>query len=149
MRLGERIPGITRSALWNAWKAVRSQLRKAPRRDVLDYLEYDIDPDVWINRLLNRLKTGEYTPEKPTRYSLAKSKGFDRIITVPGIPDLALYRTIVDHLFRRARRKQKKHVYFSQATLSKSIALFEQQARRAMEAARRAEADYETNSTSV
>jgi hypothetical protein len=75
MHPGERIPGITRSALWNAWKAVRSQLKKAPRRDVLDYLEYDIDPDVWINRLLNRLKIGEYTPEKPIRYSLAKSKG--------------------------------------------------------------------------
>jgi hypothetical protein len=150
MHQGERIPGITKSALWNAWKAVRSQLKKAPRRDVLDYLEYDIDPDVWINRLLRRLKIGEYTPEKPIRYSLAKSKGFDRIITVPRVPDLVLYRTIVDHLFRKARRKQKKHVYFSRATLSKAVAAIGQQTTAVMQAAQdRESSDYETTSTNA
>ncbi len=41
---------------------------------------------------------------------------------MPSIPDLVLYRTIVDHLFRRARHQQKRHVYFSQATLSKVAA---------------------------
>ena len=148
-RKSERIQGITKSALWSAWKAVRIQLRRAPRRDVLDYLEYDVDPDVWIDRLLARLSSGDYAPERPHRYSLAKSKGFDRIITVPAIPDLVLYRTIVDRLFRRARRKQKRHVYFSQATLSKSVASFEQQARDAMEAARREEDEYGTTSRSA
>jgi hypothetical protein len=150
MHQGERIPGITKSALWNAWKAVRSQLKKAPRRDVLDYLEYDIDPDVWINRLLARLKIGEYAPEKPIRYSLAKSKGFDRIITVPRIPDVVLYRAIVDHLFRKARRKQKKHVYFSQATLSETVAAVGQQTTAMMQAIQDREAsDYGTASTSA
>jgi len=150
MHPGDRIPGITRSALWNAWKAVRSQLKRAPRRDVLDYLEYDIDPDVWINRLLNRLRTGEYAPEKPIRYSLAKSKGFDRIITVPRIPDLVLYRTIVDHLFRKARRKQKKHVYFSRATLSKAVATAGQSATATIQAVlTRDDGDYETTSANA
>jgi hypothetical protein len=116
-----RIQGISKSTLWRSWKEVRRQLKKAPRRDVLDYLEYDIDPDVWINRLLRRLASGEYSPERPTRYTLAKSKGFDRIITVPAIPDLVLYRTIVDFLFQRARRRQSKHVYFCQSALSKVV----------------------------
>lgn len=121
MAIASGIVGISRSSLWNAWKEVRKHLKRAPQRDVLDYIEYDIDPDVWINRLLKRLKNGEYSPEKPERYPLAKSKGFNRIITVPAVPDLVLYRTIVDHLFRKARNKQHKHVYFSQSTLSKVV----------------------------
>ncbi len=38
--------GINRSSLWNAWKSLRLELRKASVRDVLDYLDYDIDPDI-------------------------------------------------------------------------------------------------------
>lgn len=121
MRKLEPIRGVTKSALWSAWKEVRRQLKRSPRRDVLDYLEYDIDPDVWIDRLLRRLSSGEYSPERPNRFSLAKSKGFDRVITVPEIPDVVLYRTIVDYLFRRARKKQSKHAYFCQATLSQVV----------------------------
>jgi hypothetical protein len=58
-----------------------------------------------------------------------------------------LYRTIVDHLFRKARRKQKKHVYFSRATLSKTVAAGGQQAAAAMQAAQSPnDSDYETTS---
>jgi hypothetical protein len=121
MRTTVSIRGVNRSTLWSAWKEVRRQLKRAPRRDVLDYLEYDIDPDVWIGRLLKRLATGDYSPERPQRYSLAKSKGFDRVITVSAIPDVVLYRTIVDYLFRRGRKNQCKHAYFCQATLSKVV----------------------------
>lgn len=113
--------GITESALWSAWREVRRQLKRAPRRDVLDYLEYDIDPNVWITRLLRRLEAEDYSPERPQRFTVAKSKGFDRVITLPSIPDLVLYRTIVDYLFRRAKRQQVKHAYFCQATLSKVV----------------------------
>jgi len=121
MRKPEPIRGVTKSTLWSAWKEVRRQLKRSPRRDVLDYLEYDIDPNVWIERLLRRLSSGEYSPERPNRFCLAKSKGFDRVITVPEIPDVVLYRTIVDYLFRRAQKKQSKHAYFCQATLSKVV----------------------------
>ena len=150
LRPHERIVGLTKSSLWSAWKAVRQQLKRAPRRDILDYLEYDIDPDVWMCRLLARLRTGEYTPDRPTRYAKAKSKGFDRIISVPAIPDLVFYRTIVDFFFRKARRKQKKHVYFCQATLSKVATSVNQEAKRAIAAERRRhEADYPVTSTNA
>lgn len=115
------ISGITRSSLWSSWKEVRKQLKRAPRRDVLDFLEYDIDPEVWISRLLRRLSSEEYSPERPVRYTLAKAKGFDRVITVPAVPDLVLYRTIVDHLYRKAKTQQVRHAYFSQSTLSKAV----------------------------
>lgn len=136
MKKHEAIRGVTKSTLWSAWKEVRRQLKRAPRRDVLDYLEYDIDPDVWIGRLLRRLAAGEYSPERPHRYTLAKSKGFDRVITVPGIPDVVLYRTIVDYLFHRARRNQCKHAYFCQATLSKVVDEAESAAQGAMAVAK-------------
>jgi hypothetical protein len=44
-----QVVGITRSSLWSAWKAIRKQLSKASIRDVVDFLEYDVDPEVWIN----------------------------------------------------------------------------------------------------
>jgi hypothetical protein len=116
------IPGISRSTLWAAWKAIRQQVRRFEHRDPADYLEYDIDPDVWINRLLKHIASGQYAPHAPKRYSVAKSNGFSRTISLPHIPDLVLYRAIVDHLFRRAHHQQKKHVYFQQATLSKVAA---------------------------
>ena len=121
MQSNGAIRGISKTSLWRAWKATRQLLKHTYRRDALDFLEYDINPDVWINRILTRIKTGEYSPEKPSRYAFPKSKGFSRIITVPHIPDLVLYRTIVDHLFCAVQKRQKKHVYFSQSTLSEAV----------------------------
>jgi hypothetical protein len=128
--------------LWNAWKAVRQQLKRSNHRDIADDLEYDIDPEVWISRLLRQINTGTYEPATPLRFQLAKSKGFSRQMTKPQIPDLILYRTIVDLLYRKARRLQKKHVYFSQATLSKVVLSAEEKARRKMAAAAM---DYESS----
>lgn len=148
MAAASGIAGISKSSLWNAWKEVRKHLKRAPRRDVLDYLEYDIDPDVWINRLLKRLKNGDYSPGKPERYPLAKSNGFNRIITVPAVPDLVVYRTIEDHLFRKARKKQRKHVYFCQSTLSKVVRQVGKEAREEIERYRD-KGDYESASRSA
>jgi len=46
------IRGINKSSLWSAWKLVRKQLTKMAFRDVVDYLEFDIDPENWIKRPL-------------------------------------------------------------------------------------------------
>ncbi|MGH7432811.1 MAG: RNA-directed DNA polymerase [Candidatus Methylomirabilales bacterium] len=113
------IPGINRTSLWNAWKLVRKQIKNATLRDVIDYLEYDIDPDKWIDRLLRDIAAGAYEPGAPRRYMLAKSKGFSRRMTLPEIPDLVLYRAIVEHLYRQMRLREHKHVYFEKAKLSK------------------------------
>ena len=136
------IPGVTRTSLWTAWKAVRKQLKQSSHRDVADYLEYDIDPEVWITRLLRQVNNGIYEPATPLRFSLAKSKGFSRQMTMPQIPDLILYRAIVDLLYRKARRFQKRHVYFSQATLSMVMIGAEEKARRKMASAAM---DYESS----
>lgn len=86
-------------------------------RDVIDYLEYDVDPDVWIGRLLRQLETGNYEPSSPRRFMLAKSNGFSRRMTIPAIPDVVLYRAIVDWFYNKAKGKQHKHVYFDQSHL--------------------------------
>ncbi len=114
------ILGINRSSLWTSWKAVRKELDDASVRDVVDFLDFDIDPEVWIRRLLRQIAEGSYEPSKPWRFSLGKSKGFTRVMTFPAIPDLVLYRTIVSHLYRRLRHSQHKHVYFDRSTLSKA-----------------------------
>jgi hypothetical protein len=114
------IKGITRTALWSGWKAVRQELKKVPHRDVIDFLEYDLDPNVWINRLLRQISEGHYEPTTPMRYTLAKSKGFSRLITRPHIPDVVLYRAIADYLYRKGKRSQAKHAYFLRATLNEA-----------------------------
>src|SRR5258708_16460221 len=115
------IRGIAKTSLWTAWKEIRSQLKNSTVRDVIDYLEYDIDPNVWINRLLRQIQHDVYEPRTVRRFNIAKSKGFDRQITQPAIPDLVLYRAIVDHLYNRARHKKKKHIYSQRRALPKAV----------------------------
>jgi hypothetical protein len=112
-----RIQNITRTSLWNAWKAIRKELRRASCRDVVDFLEYDIDPDVWINRLLRQISQAQYEPSTPARFTLGKSLGFSRTMTFPAVPDLVLYRAIVDLVYRRAHGRERRHVYFRRDVL--------------------------------
>jgi hypothetical protein len=114
-----RIRGISRTSLWKSWKAIRKNLKQASIRDVVDFLDFDVNPDVWINRLLHRIESGDYEPEAPTRFTLGKSKGFSRTMTLPSVPDLVLYRTIVDYIYARSRGRRYRHVYFLRDELSK------------------------------
>src|ERR1700733_4100359 len=113
------IPHINRTSLWNAWKTIRKELKQSSRRDVVDFLEYDVDPNVWISRLLNQIEQGRYEPSAPDRFTLGKSLGFSRTMTMPAIPDLVLFRAIADYIYRKAKRREQKHVYFRRATLRK------------------------------
>jgi hypothetical protein len=111
---------INRSSLWNAWKSIRLELRNASVRDVVDYLDFDINPDTWINRLRDQVSSGRYEPSVPSRFMLAKSSGFSRTMTFPALPDLVLYRAITDHIHKRARRFQQPHVYFLRSQISQA-----------------------------
>jgi hypothetical protein len=112
-----RIPGVSRSSLWAAWKDARSQLKNSRLRDVIDYLDYDIDPEVWFNRVLRQVSAGTYEPFVPTRFCLAKSGGFKRTLTIPHIPDLVLFGAIANFVHRKASRHQQPHVYYRRADL--------------------------------
>lgn len=130
------IRGISKTNLWKSWKAVRKELKSASVRDVIDFLDYDVNPDFWIKRLLGRIGSGAYEPETPRRFTLGKSKGFSRTMTFPAIPDLVLYRTIVDYIYERSKGRRHKHVYFLRDQISKAKELALQQARHQMETAK-------------
>lgn len=115
-----RIRYISPTSLWNSWKAIRKELKQSTIRDVVDFLDYDVNPDVWINRLLARIASGEYEPETPKRFTLGKSKGFSRNMTLPAVPDLVLYRTIAEHVYSQSRGRRHKNVYFLRDDLSKA-----------------------------
>ena len=106
------IPRISPTSLWRSWKAVRKELKNSSIRDVVDFLEYDVDPDVWINRLLASISQGTYEPQPPRRFTLGKSKGFSRTMALPAVPDLVLYRALTDYIFEKAQKRQRRHVYF-------------------------------------
>ena len=114
------IAGISKSSVWQAWKEVRTELRHGTVRDVIDFLDYDIEPDTWMQRLLRHVKAGSYEPHTPIRFSLAKSGGFKRTLTVPAIPDVVLFRAIANFVHRKARRHQQPHVYYRRADLQQA-----------------------------
>lgn len=115
-----KIRGISRTSLWKSWKAVRRELKNSSVRDVVDFLDFDVNPNVWINRLLALITSGKYEPEIPKRFTLGKSKGFSRTMTLPAVPDLVLYRTIVDYVYARSRGRKHQNVYFLRDQVSKA-----------------------------
>lgn len=114
----QSIVGISRTSLWRSWKLIRKKLKKAIPRDIVDYLDFDIDPDDWINRLLEAIETNSYEPDQAKRFSFAKGKGFRRTITYPTISDLVLFHAIADFLYGRKREDENENVYFDQKELS-------------------------------
>lgn len=126
------IPGINRTSLWNAWKQIRQEARHSSVRDVVDWLDFDLDPDVWIRKLVLQLRAGTYEPRTPQRFTLAKSNGFSRRMTLPHVRDLVLYRAITAHCYKRAARRERPHVYFEQSRLAKVQGLVVQDAQQMM-----------------
>ena len=57
-----QIRGISRTSLWKSWKAVRKEIKNSSVRDIVDFLDYDVNPDVWIDRLLAQIASGNYEP---------------------------------------------------------------------------------------
>jgi hypothetical protein len=107
---------------------MRAEIRNGTVRDVIDFVDYDVDPNIWIKRLLEQISSGRYEPATPFRFTIGKSNGFSRTMTQPVIPDLVLYRTIVDGLYRKALRREQEHVYFKRERLQQAQNAAQQQA---------------------
>jgi hypothetical protein len=118
------IPGISKTSVWRSWKEVRDRIRRSSLRDVVDYIEFDIEPDKWIGLLLGDLRTGRYQPASPRRFPLGKSKGFSRWMTLPDIRDLVVFHVIATQVVPRALRHHRipEHVYFLRDQISKAQA---------------------------
>ena len=112
-------PEVTTGVLWQSWKEIRKLLPRCSRRDITDFIEFDIDPDEWIGRLVEDVNSGRYEPGEPFRFTIPKSIGFSRHMTFPQIPDLVLYRAITGLIYKRLKRHEKANVYFARTTLSK------------------------------
>jgi len=115
-----KITGVNKTSLWQAWKEVRAELRHATVRDVLDFLDYDVDPNIWIQRLLRQVNAGTYEPQAPLRFTLAKSGGFKRRLTVPAVPDVVLFRAAANFVHKKARKHQQPHVYYRREDLKQA-----------------------------
>jgi hypothetical protein len=126
------IKGISKSSLWDTWKIIRAEIRKSSIRDVIDFVDYDVDPDKWIQTLLNQISSGRYEPATPFRFTIGKSNGFSRTMTQPAIPDLVLYRTIVDSIYRKSLKREHQHVYFKREQLQQAQRIAQRQAAQQM-----------------
>ena len=131
---------VSKSALWKSWKEIRKELRRSSLRDVVDFIDYDLNPDTWIERILKELRSGSYEPRRPRRFTLGKSQGFSRWMTLPEIPDLVLYHTVATRIIDRSqrRRHQMRNVYFARDKIHK----IRSDARKEAEAETSRSADY-------
>lgn len=113
---------ITKSRLWKSWKEIRKRLRYGQLRDIVDHIDYDVNPDTWITRVHHQINTGSYEPSRPTRFSIGKSRGFSRWMTFPEIPDLVLFHAICTMVVERAQKRRRKHsnVYFARDQIDKA-----------------------------
>ncbi|MEQ8667461.1 MAG: RNA-directed DNA polymerase [Rhodospirillales bacterium] len=112
--------GLSSSEIWQAWKLIRKELRNSAKRDVVDYLEFDISPEVWIHRLCRQVRTLKFEPARPSTFFIAKGGGFNRRMATPSIPDAVLYRAIVDWLYSRASKFETRNAYFERKKLDKA-----------------------------
>ena len=57
---------------------MRKELKNSSVRDVVDFLDYDVDPDVWINRLVSSIAHGTYEPDPPRRFTFGQIQGLQQ-----------------------------------------------------------------------
>src|SRR4051812_1775472 len=79
-------------ALAKTWRLLMVDLRSAPSRDCVDFLDVSMNQDRWIGRLRQRILDARYRPRAPQRKEFAKSGGTYRVITMPMVDDLLVYR---------------------------------------------------------
>jgi hypothetical protein len=98
--MDDQIPGINRTSLWKAWKAIRPQLKKSSIRDVVDFLEYDINPDVWIYESTNRKRFRAWLYYNQYRKYLVFDKVYPYIVTtdITNFFDSILYSRVSEYL---------------------------------------------------
>lgn len=104
---------FTFKQLLRTWIEIRNALKAVEVRDCLDYIEYQIETRERLWDLRQRILSGEYEPIAPSRYENAKTGGSYRVITIPALDDLIVYRLISDQIYSRARINESPSAYYS------------------------------------
>lgn len=104
---------FTYKQLLRTWIEIRNALKAVEVRDCLDYIEYQIETRERLLDLRQRVLSGAYEPAIPSRYENAKSSGSYRIITIPELDDLIVYRLISDQIYSRARVNESPSAFYS------------------------------------
>lgn len=104
---------VSLANLRKTWNAVRKEAKLHIARDAVDCLDWAVSIDATLPQLCEQLLSGDYTPSPPSRYELAKSKGSYRIITVPNIRDVLVYRLLCDEALRLGMPSKVKGAFFS------------------------------------
>lgn len=82
-------------------------------RDPLDYVEFHLETRKRLWDIRSRVLNGRYEPNSPNRLEAAKGGGAYRVITIPVIEDLIVYRLLADEVYRLARKRENPNAFFS------------------------------------
>jgi hypothetical protein len=99
--------------LRQAWTSIRKEAKKHRVRDPIDCLDWANTIEATLAQIREHLLSGEYTPSPPTRYTLAKSKGAFRVMTIPNIKDALVYRLICNWAYELALPAKVPGAFFS------------------------------------
>jgi hypothetical protein len=102
-------------------RALQREVREVRARDVVDWADWFVRLGQTLPSLRIEILEGEYAPGPPTRYEFAKGKGAYRVITVPNMRDVLVYRHISDEALRRALPTKVRGAYFSRRFTSTPI----------------------------
>jgi len=99
--------------LRQTWAKIRTESRDHRIRDVVDFLDWSVVIEDNLAQLRTDILTGEYCPLPPARYECAKTCGSYRVMTIPNIRDVLVYRWISDEVLRLAMPSKVRGAFFS------------------------------------
>jgi hypothetical protein len=79
----------------------------------LDFVEFQIETKNRLLELRQKILSGTYEPVSPSRFESAKGSGAYRIITIPDVEDIIVYRLISDEVYRLAQKYESPNAFYS------------------------------------
>ncbi|CDX13752.1 conserved hypothetical protein [Mesorhizobium sp. ORS 3359] len=105
---------INKVSLKNTWKKkTHTDFRNFFLSDPVDHLDVNIRIDDICNRIVAKIKSGEYSVSGTKRYLVEKSKGLCRQMTLPSVEDALTLQCLADAFWSEIKSKApSKNAFF-------------------------------------
>lgn len=106
---------FTKKHLLYVWrKLVRQQLRKIEITDLHDYYDFNINIEIRIEEIIEKIESGLYRAEAPLIIRAEKKMGICRHMLVPSPSDALVFQVLTDKLYAQlAKHQPSKNAYYS------------------------------------
>ncbi len=105
---------VNHSSLVSTWKKkTHTDFRNFFLTDLVDYLDVNISINDVCARIVSKIKAGEYSVSGTKRYTVEKSKGLCRQMTLPSVADALTLQCLADVFWKEIKSKSpSKNAFF-------------------------------------